>query len=167
MPETRRAMLGIACSWILCASAVAATDEKRDEMRTEELRVERIGAQDALLAVRTIAGVREIEVHDLHTLSIHDLPDKLLLARWVVELLDHPRSVSRLHGARKVDEETMIASFALRQTSARDAMRLLMSRIAIRKVAAVEANETVVFRDTREQGKAAFDLLDEFDRTAP
>lgn len=176
MREAKRRMPGFVRISLLFAGMTAAAWATQsaapevlaaEEKRTEEIQVERIEAAHALLAVRSIAGTREIEVRGLHTLSIHDTPGKLLLARRVVELLDHGRSVSHLHGASRADEETMIASYALRDTTARDAMRMLMGRIAIRKVAAIEENATVVFRDTVDQVKAAFDLLEEFDRVAP
>ncbi len=163
-------LIGVLIAFAVAATAttqsVAVEGLPAEEPRTEELKIERLAAKDALVAVRSLAGIREIEVRDLHTLSIHDTPAKLLLARQVVELLDHPKSSSPLQVVRDVGDGTTLASYALRATSARDAMRMLMGKIGIRRVTAVAENETVLFRDTREQVEAALALLDDFDLPA-
>lgn len=176
MSEGHRGLLAVACGWILWMGGTASSGASQavelkglpvEEKRTEEFTVEHVEAKNGLGVLRTLAGTREVEVRDSRTLSVHDTPAKLRLARQVVELLDHPRSVSQLQSASKVSDEVAIASFALRDTSACDAMRMLMSKIGIRAVACVEENETVLFRDTPEQVKAALDLLADFDRVVP
>ncbi|HQW52239.1 MAG TPA: hypothetical protein PL082_09295, partial [Tepidiformaceae bacterium] len=57
---------------LLCALAGAAEEEKR----TEVVPIARIEAQQALLAVRVMAKVREIEAVDAHALSIHDTEER-------------------------------------------------------------------------------------------
>lgn len=161
----RRRILGIAGSCLLLAVAAAADDASETKV-TAELQVERIEAKSAIVALRAIAGIREIEVRDLHTLSIHDTPAKLLLARQVLELVDYSKTPIHLQRVRELDDGTTLASYALREAPAREAMRMLMGKIGIRQVAAIEDNETVLFRDTAEQVKAALDLLDEFDHAA-
>lgn len=152
----------VAC-FLLAGLAGAAEEEKR----TEIVPVARLEAQQALLAVRVMAKVREIEAVEAHALSIHDTEERRSLAWKVVEMLDRGDEVRFVPATFDAGDGTTLACVSLRHASARDGMRLLMSQISIRAVASVQELEAVLFRDSPEQVGKALQLLADFDRPAP
>lgn len=163
MVQNFRRIVALAAAGIfVCGSAVAG-----EEKRTEEIRIERVAAKQALVALRVMAGAGEIEVVDPHTLSVHDTPEKLLLARKIAEMLDRPDSTANPFAVYDVGDGTTVASIVVRYASPARAMRMLMSEIGIRKVASVEEISTVLVRDSAEQVEKAIELIRDFDRQAP
>jgi len=142
---------------LFCGLRAAAEEEKR----TEVFRIERIEAQQALVTIRSLAGAKEIEVLDLHNLSIHDTEERLVIARKVVELLARDGVPPATYD---VGDGTWLAGVTLRHASSRDAARLLMSEIGIRKVATAQELALVLFRDSPEQVEKALEALRAFDK---
>ena len=158
-----KVLLPCLASLLLCALAGAAEEEKR----TEVVPIARIEAQQALLAVRVMAKVREIEAVEAHALSIHDTEERRRLAWKVVEMLDRGDDARFVPATFDAGDGTTLACVSLRHASAHDGMRLLMGQIAIRAVASVQELEAVLVRDSPEQVGKALQLLADFDRPAP
>ena len=158
-----KVLLPCLASLLLCALAGAAEEEKR----TEVVPIARSEAQQALLAVRVMAKVREIEAVEAHALSIHDTEERRRLARKVVEMLDRGDDARFVPATFDAGDGTTLACVSLRHASAHDGMRLLMSQIGIRAVASVQELEAVLVRDSPEQVGKALQLLADFDRPAP
>lgn len=148
---------------LLNGLAGAAEEEKR----TEILPIARVEARQALLAVRVIAKVREIEAVETHALSIHDTEERLRLAWKVVEMLDRGDDVRFVPTIFDAGDGTTLACVSLRHASAHDGMRLLMGQIGIRNVASVQELQAILVRDSPEQVGKALQLLTDFDRPAP
>lgn len=166
MPGFCRRALRVLCGSIFFAGAASAAEVPVEEKLTGEIRLERIEAKSAVVALRSIVGTREVEVVDPHTLAIHDTAKRLEIAKRLINYIDHP--AGRGHsGTFAADDETIVGTVALEHASASAAGRMLMSRISIARVASIEENEIVVFRDTAEKVKTAFALLDDFDVEAP
>ncbi len=163
MVRNLRRMIVLAAAGIfVCGTAVAG-----EEKRTEVLRIERVAAKQAVVALRVMVGAGEIEVVDPHTLSVHDTPEKLLLARKIAELLDRSDSAANAVTIYEVGDGTTVASIVVRYASPARAMRMLMREIGIRKVATVEETSTVLVRDSAEQVEKALKLIRDFDIQAP
>ena len=163
IPTKEKVLLLCLASLLLCALAGAAEEEKR----TEIVPIARIEAQQALLAVRVMAKVREIEAVEAHALSIHDTEERRRLAWKVVEMLDRGDDARFVPATFDAGDGTTLACVSLRHASAHDGMRLLMGQIAIRAVASVQELEAVLVRDSPEQVGKALQLLADFDRPAP
>jgi hypothetical protein len=153
-----------ALAGLLLADLAGAAEE---EKRTEIVPIARVEARQALLAVRVLAKVREIEAVEAHALSIHDTEERLRLAWKVVEMLDRGDDVRFDPMTFDAGDGTTLACVSLRHASARDGMRLLMSQIGIRAVGMVQELEAVLVRDSPEQVGKALQLLADFDRRAP
>ena len=166
MPEFCRRVLRVACGSILLAVSAAAAEVPAEEKITEAIQLESIEAKDAVVALRSIVGTSDVKVVDPHSLSIRDTAEKLEVAKRLIQYIDHPGG--RGHsGTFSAGDETMVGTVALEHVSSSAAARMLMSRIAIARVASIEENEIVVFRDTAEKVKAAFALIEDFDVDAP
>jgi hypothetical protein len=148
---------------VLGGFAGAAQEEKR----TEVIPIARVEARQALLPVRILAKVREIEAVEAHALSIHDTEERRRLAWKVVEMLDRGDDVRFVPATFDAGDGTTLACLSLRHASASDGMRLLMGQIGIRCVAVVQELEAVLVRDSPEQVGKALQLLTDFDRQAP
>lgn len=158
------AFAGLLLGGLLLNGPAGAAEE---EKRTEILPIARVEAQQALVAVRVIVKVREIEAVETHALSIHDTEERRRLAWKVVEMLDRGDDVRFVPTTFDAGDGTTLACVSLRYASAHDGMRLLMSQIGIKIVASVQELEVVLVRDTPEQVGKALQLLKDFDRQAP
>ncbi len=167
MLRAHRRMLGIVCSSLVLSGAAAATDEIGKGNVTETLKVERIEARDALVALRSLAGNREVEILDAHTLSVRDTPEKLQLARSIVALIDRQDSAEAASTVRDQNDGTTLASIVLRRATLAEAMVVLRSEVAIRRFATFEDISTVLVRDSPEQVAKAIDRLAALDLAAP
>lgn len=171
MRATGRRMLLIVCSLSLVDGGTGLAGETAASAATEALRVEEIGlqridAKDAVTILRAIAGLREIEVVDARTVRIQSPPEKLLVARKVLELAEGARG-SDLEVARyEVGDGTHVAAVALRHASGNEVMGALRT-LGIARIAVLDEPPTVVVRDSAEQVQAALQAILARDRTAP
>lgn len=163
IPTKEKVLLPCLAGLLFCALTGAAEEEKR----TEVVPIARVEARQALLAVRVLAKVREIEAVEAHALSIHDTEERRRLAWKVVEMLDRGDDVRFFPATFDAGDGTTLACVSLRHASAHDGMRLLMSQIGIRAVSIVQELDAVLFRDSPEQVGKALQLLADFDRPAP
>ena len=151
MLRAHRRILGIACRSLVLAGAATATDEVSKGTFTETLKVERIEARDALVALRSLAGNREVEILDAHTLSVRDTAEKIQLAQSIVALIDRQDSAEAASAVRDQNDGTTLASIVLRRATLAEAMVVLRSEVAIRRFATFEDISTVLVRDSPEQ----------------
>ena len=159
--------LRVVFSWGVAAVAFAAGALAQVEMKlTEGFRVERVAAQDARLTLRTLAGAGETEIEGEHQIRVRDTPEKLLLVRKIVALLDRADTAAEPSASFEVGDGTTVASFALRHALPNEASRMLMGEIGIRRVATQAKIATVFVRDTPEQVEKALQLLRAFDEAA-
>ncbi len=151
----------------LCALFLGSTaTAKAEEARSEEIKLQRIEAKNALTMVRTLAGTTRVQIADEHTLRIQDSSEKVLLARKIIEMLDGAGCAADAGARFEVGDGTIVACKALRHTSGNEVMAALRT-LAIRRIAVVREPPTVLVRDNAEQVEAALALIRELDREAP
>jgi len=159
--------LRVVLSWGVAVVAFAGVVFAQEEVKlTEGFRIERIAAQEARLSLRTLAGAAEIEIEGEHQIRVRDTPERLLLVRKIIALLDRADTAAEPSASLEVGDGTVVASFALRHALPNEASRMLMSEIGIRRVSTSPKIATVLGRDTPEQAEKALQLLRASDEAA-
>ncbi len=162
MSKVDRWMLLTFCGALLFSSAAVAAEGASGE----EIKLQRIEAKDALTMVRTLAGTGRVQIADAHALRIQDTPEKILLARKIIELVEGPGCAAEAGARYEVGDGTIVACRALRHTSGNEVMAALRT-LAIRRIGVVRAPPTVLVRDRPDKLEAALAKIRELDREAP
>ncbi len=124
---SRRTLLTL----LVLASVVAATAAAApmalpsDEARGEEIKLLRLDAKGAVVLLRSIAGVKEVEIVDDKTLRVQGTPDRVLLARKILELTEATGGTADAEGRYDVGDGTIVACAALRESSRNELMTAL------------------------------------------
>lgn len=148
------------------SAAPGAAAPAAEVLQTEEIRLQRIDAKDAVTIVRAMAGIREIEVVDGQTIRVQSSPEKVLLARKVLELAEAGKGAEPKVARYEVGDGTHVAAVALQQAGGHELMGSLRT-LGIRRMAFVESPPTVLVRDSAEQVQAALQLILAWDQAAP
>lgn len=165
MHKRNRWMLLTLCGAFLFSTAAAAA-ETAEAAAGEEIKLQRIEAKDALTMVRTLAGTGRVQIADAYALRIQDTPEKVLLARKIVALVEGTECATDAGARYEVGDGTTVACRALRHTSGNEVMAALRT-LAIRRIGLVRAPPLVLVRDRAEKLDAALAKIRELDRAAP
>lgn len=157
---------------LVLASVVAATAAAApmalpsDEARGEKIQLLRLEAKGAMVLLRSIAGVKEVEIVDDKTLRVQGTPDRVLLARKIVELTEATGGTVDAEGRFDVGDGTIVACAALRESSRNELMTALRE-LGIRNIAVVNEPPTILVRDSEAQVTAALKLIRAKEPAAP
>lgn len=150
----QRIVAGLAITWVLLAASQASAQQA--ETRTFELQHLRV--QHAATVLRSIVGIRLLEVADERTIAITGEPDAALLSTELMTALDTATVV--LSRQFTTGDETAVAVIPLRDMSAREAMETLRE-LQLQRVTAHDGPAVVVVRDTPDRVSSAIAALDQ------
>lgn len=117
---------------------------------------------DAATVLRTIAGVKNLQVADDHTLTVRDTPEKLELAAAVVKMLDANDDTAGT-APLSAGDGSVIAAVALNRASSQEVMAALREELQIARIATV-GERRVFLRDTDSQIQAALKVIERLER---
>ena len=153
-------MIRIAGVAALVLSGIALTAGFATEApETATISLERLKANEAATILRTIAGVRGLEVVDEHTVRITDAAETVEIARTVVAMAEQPDEVAEEIPTRSVSDGSAIASVRLRRASPREALVALRREVGIRQVSTNTDLSGIIVRDAPDKVAAALDLI--------
>ena len=149
---------GILASAVAATAAAAPTALAADEARGEEIKLLRLDAKGAVVLLRSIAGVKEVEIVDDKTLRVQGTPDRVHLARKILELTEATGGTADAEGRYDVGDGTIVACAALRESSRNELMTALRE-LGIGKIAVVNEPPAILVRDSEAQVTAALELI--------
>lgn len=157
-PTLRRSLLAtttIALA-LLCGLATAAEETKRFE-------IEHVEAQNASMALRSLAGTRNVET-DGNALVVTDSAEGLDVAEKVLELVDIENDAEPAIHSIVLDtpddaDDSVLTRFMLEEGQAPEVMKALRGELSIRHVMVSADPSMVIIRDTNEKTEAAIDLV--------
>lgn len=156
--------------WIfltLCGlSLVGSARATSEAVRIEEIKLQRTEAKNVLTMVRTLAGTTRVQIADERTLRIESTPDKVRLARKVIELTEGAQAAAESGVQYEVGDGSIVACVALRHASG-DAVMAGLRTLSIRRIAVVREPLTALVRGNAEQVKAALAKIRDLDREPP
>ena len=135
-------------------SALAA-----DSTATADLVLEQLQPADAIVIVRSLAGVRGAEVLDERSIRVTGDADSVAVAKLVIDVAEHPSVVAGEIPTRTLADGSVIASVRLEHASGMDVMMALRKEVGIRKVVVSSKLSTVVVRDTAAQVESALAVI--------
>ena len=148
------------------SAATGAAAPAAEVLQTEEIRLQRIDAKGAVTIVRAMAGIRDVEIVDGQTIRIQSSPEKVLLARKVLELAEASEGGEPEVAKYEVGDGTHVAAVALQHAAGHELMVSLRT-LGIRSMAFVDSPPIVLVRDSAEQVQAALQLILAWDHAAP
>lgn len=152
---------------VLVLSSVALTAGFAAEAPvTATVSLERLKASDAATTLRTIAGVRGLNIVDEQTIEITEAPEAIELARTVIAMAEDPDDVTEEIPTRSAADGTVIASVQLRRASATEVMTALRRDVEIGRIATIRPSSVIV-RDTPEKVAAALALIRQMEEKVP
>ena len=102
----------IACT--TCATSIAYP---ADETQAVTFSLNNATSREAATVLRTIAGVKNLEIDDDHTITVRDTQEKLELAAAVVKMLDATEDTADATPLTTSDGSVIVAVFLNRATS--------------------------------------------------
>lgn len=147
------------CLGLMLALPTSGGAAEPENAATAQFSLNHASASDAVVFVRAIAGVRQVDVLSDHELRIRDTPDRLEVAKQVVTLLDSPAD-SSLSTFTVPNDQSVVAGFRLERTDPRDVMVALRTVLRIANVAAQQETRLVIVRDSLEQTDSARALVE-------
>ena len=130
-----------------------------DSAVTADLVLEQLQPADALTAVRSLAGVRGVEVLDERRVRVTGDAESVAVAKVVIDVTEHPSAVADEIPTRTLADGSVIASVRLEHASVMDVMMALRKKVGVRKVVVSSTLSTVVVRDTAAQVESALAVL--------
>ena len=130
-----------------------------DATITVDLALERLGSEEALGTLRSIAGARSTEEVNERTVRITDVPEAVDLARTVIEMAEHPSEVAEQIPRRALADGTEIVCVHLRRASVRDVAQALRKEVRVKRLVANPALSTVMLRDAPAQISSALEVI--------
>lgn len=134
------------------------------EPASADLDVRQVTPEDAVVALRAVAGARNVAVVDEDTVRVSGTPEELAVASVVVELLELPTDTAEQVTARVLADDSHVARVVLRHASTSDVVLALRAKIGISRFAVNAPTATILVRDTQEQVRAALDLIAAMER---
>ncbi len=126
------------------------------------LRVETLSTHDAATALRSLAGVRKLEIVDDHTLRTTDGADTVAIAKAVLEVIEHPAVGAAENSTRPLSDGSVLAAVRLNHASPSDVM-LALRKLGTARIAVLSGPATVAFRDTPAKAEAALNAIREME----
>ena len=133
-----------------------------DEPVTVKVTLEQLKGPDAATILRSIAGVRGVDVVDDRTVQVTDEADTVELAKVVIGLAEHPSAVDEVQ-MHSVSDGTSVVSVHLDKTPVHEVMAALRQKVAIKRVAGNDGMSSIILRDTPEQVEASLALIREME----
>ena len=143
---------------IACTTCATSTAYSADETQAVTFSLNNAASRDAATVLRTIAGVRNLEIADDHTITVRDTREQLELAAAVIEMLDTTEDTADATPLTAGDG-SVIAVVVLDRASSAEVMVALREELQIARCAT--AGEKKVFlRDTDSQIQAALKVIE-------
>lgn len=130
-----------------------------DSTVTADLVLERLRPADALTTVRSLAGVRGVEVLDERSVRVTGDAESVAVAKLVIDVAEHPSVVADEIPTHTLADGSVIASVRLEHTPVLDVMMALREEVGIRRIVADSALSTIVVRDTAAQVESALAVI--------
>lgn len=127
-----------------------------------ELKLQTVPARDAVTVLRALAGVRDLEIVDEHTLASTDGADVVAVATAVLESIEHPSSVGVEIPTRKLGDGSALASVRLERAAPSEVLSALR-KLRIAHLAVLSQPAVVALRDTPEKMQLALDAVREME----
>lgn len=148
----------IACT--VCSTRLAYS---ADETRAATFRLDRVTSPDAATALRTIAGVKNLQIPDDHTVTVRDTPETIELATAIVKMLDAAdEEVDTTPLPAK--DGSVIAAVVLDRASSGEVMVALRKELRIARFATV-GEKRILLRDTDSQVQEALKVIARLERS--
>jgi hypothetical protein len=128
-----------------------------DETQAVTFSLNNVTSPEAATVLRTIAGVKNLEAADDHTITVRDTREKLELATAVVKMLDTTDDTADTTPLT-VSDGSVIVAVVLNRASSKDVMVALRQELRIARIATA-GEKRVFLRDTDSQVQAALKVI--------
>lgn len=146
---------------VVCVALSASLASAAESTLTADLDVHKIEPVDAVVVLRSIAGVERAVAVDDDTVRVGGDESKIAIARVVVDLIEKPAEGSE--ASVQLADGTTIAIAFLRHASTIDVLKALRAKLGIRKVATEDSSSIILVRDSNERVQEALKLIAEMD----
>ena len=148
----------VACT--ACATSIAYP---AGETETATFILNNATSREAATLLRTIVGVKKLELPDDQTITVHDTPEQLELATAVVKMLDASDDTADTTPLPAGDGAVIVA-VTLNRASTADVMKALRTELQIARIAVV-GEKRVFLRDTDGQILEAMKVIERLERS--
>ncbi|MEM1177736.1 MAG: hypothetical protein AAGM22_05295 [Acidobacteriota bacterium] len=154
-------LVSLALAFTAVGTAVAEPSPSSPGAETAQIEFQHISARDAMTALRSIVGLRSLQVVSDREIKADGSAEELALVRAVVGMVDVAKGQQPVMESLEVESDrSMIARLMLQPAKAPEAMQILRKKVSAKHVAAMQNPELIVFRDSPEKIEAGLKLLE-------
>jgi hypothetical protein len=153
----------LAFAFLIASTAcIASIAYPADETQALTFSLKNATGPEAATVLRTIAGVKNLQAADDHTITVRDTQEQLELAAAVVKMLDATGDTADTTPLSAGDG-SIIAAVSLNRASSKEVMVALREELQIARIATA-GEKRVFLRDTDSQIQAALKVIGRLER---